>query len=217
MIARLKGVIEVIETDSLIIDVNGVGYAVFASSRTLDGLRAGAPASLWIETHVREDHIHLYGFAGVEERDWFKLLTTVQGVGAKVGLALLAALPGDQMLRAVAAGDKAAVCRAQGVGPKLAARIISELKDKVGGLTPGGAAAVKIVDAPPPGARARPAPAGDEDAGALIRDAASALANLGYMPSDALGAVSRAARTEEGEVTLDGLIRAGLAALAPRG
>jgi len=132
VIARLKGLVDAVGTDTAVIDVNGVGYLVHASSRTLSQMGQGDAVALFIETHVREDHIHLYGFLRADEQDWFRLLTTVQGVGAKVALAMLSALTGDMLLQAIAAGDKAAVCRAPGVGPKLAQRILHELKDKVG-------------------------------------------------------------------------------------
>ena len=202
MIARLKGLVDAVGTDTAVIDVNGVGYLVHASSRTLSQMGQGDAVALFIETHVREDHIHLYGF----------LLTTVQGVGAKVALAMLSALTGDMLLQAIAAGDKAAICRAPGVGPKLAQRILHELKDKVGALALGPVAAKGGV-APAPGA-AKPDTAGDA-AQDLLRDAASALVNLGYTPSEALGAVSRAAQASDAALTLEALIRAGLAELAP--
>lgn len=212
MIARLKGIVEAVGTDTAVIDVNGVGYLVHASSRTLSQLAPGEAVALFIETHVREDHIHLYGFLGADEQDWFQLLTTVQGVGAKVALAMLSALTGDMLLQAIAAGDKAAVCRAPGVGPKLAQRILNELKDKVGALALGPAASAK--GQTPAGATAAAKPAGGDAAGDLLRDAASALVNLGYTPSEALSAVSRAAQGEDG-LTLEALIRAGLSELAP--
>ncbi len=134
MIARLKGIVEELGDDWLIVDVSGVGYHVFASSRTLGSMVVGDAVTVVIETHVREDHIHLYGFADTTERDWFKLLTTVQGVGAKVGLGIQSALSPDEISQAIAAQDKATITRAPGVGPKLAARIVSELKDKVGAI-----------------------------------------------------------------------------------
>ena len=211
MIARLKGLVDAVGTDTAVIDVNGVGYLVHASSRTLSQMGQGDAVALFIETHVREDHIHLYGFLRADEQDWFRLLTTVQGVGAKVALAMLSALTSDMLLQAIAAGDKAAVCRAPGVGPKLAQRILHELKDKVGALALGPVAAKGGV-APAPGT-AKPE-AGDA-AQDLLRDAASALVNLGYTPSEALGAVSRAAQASDAALTLEALIRAGLAELAP--
>ena len=117
------------------IDVGGVGYLCFCSTRTLGQLPpSGGPARLLIETHVREDHIHLYGFIDAAERDWFRLLTTVQGVGAQVALAILSAVAPDELTLAIVSQDRATLARADGVGPKLAARIVNELKDKVGGL-----------------------------------------------------------------------------------
>ena len=213
MIARLKGIVDAVGTDTAIIDVNGVGYLVHASSRTLSQLGQGDAVALWVETHVREDHIHLFGFLLEEEKNWFQLLTTVQGVGAKVALAMLSALTGDMLMQAIAAGDKAAVCRAPGVGPKLAQRILHELKDKVGAMALGPAAASATTGSAPAGAA--PKPEGGDAAGDLLRDAASALVNLGYSPSEALAAVSRAAQATDTDLTLEALIRAGLAELSP--
>ncbi|MGA8399592.1 MAG: Holliday junction branch migration protein RuvA, partial [Stellaceae bacterium] len=134
MIAKLTGILDHIGADGAIVDVGGVGYLVFASTRTLGQLQPGAAARLLIETHVREDHIHLYGFIDAAERDWFRLLTTVQGVGAKVALAILSAVAPNDLTLAIVAQDNAMLARADGVGPKLAARIVNELRDKVGGL-----------------------------------------------------------------------------------
>jgi Holliday junction DNA helicase RuvA len=196
MIAKLTGVVDSAASDSAIIDVNGVGYLVFCSARTLGKLPAkGAPVSLLIETHVREDHIHLYGFADTGEREWFRLLTTVQGVGAKLGLAILGALSPDDLARAIAAGDKASLSRPSGVGPKLAARIASELKDKVKNMALGPITAEL--------------PAG-EGANAAIADAVSALVNLGYRRPEAIDAVSAVARRLGDDAAVGALIRAGL-------
>lgn len=208
MIARLKGLIDALGDDWALIDVNGVGYQVFCSSRTLARLAVGEAAIVEVETHVREDHIHLYGFADAAERDWFKLLTTVQGVGAKVGLAILGVLGPDELLQAVAAADKAAVSRASGVGPKLATRIVSELKDKVGALALGPAAGM-------PGVAATSAAALPAGAPSAVSEAASALINLGYGPSEALGAVSRVAANLGDDADVETLIRDGLRELAP--
>jgi Holliday junction DNA helicase RuvA len=206
MIAKLKGIIDSIGEDWAIIDVSGVGYLVFASGRTLGRLAEGEAATLMIETHVREDHIHLYGFWDENERDWYKLLTTVQGVGAKAGLALLSVLSGEELVRAIASGDKAAITRAAGVGPKLATRILSELKDKVGKLALGSAAA----------SGGTPVEVLGDNTAREVADAVSALVNLGYGASDALTAVSNAqAQLDEGAGVAD-LIRAGLAELGPR-
>ena len=208
MIARLKGLVDVLGDDWAVIDVNGVGYLVFCSSRTLGQLNIGEAVALEIETHVREDHIHLYGFSDLGERDWFKLLTTVQGVGAKVGLAILGVLGADELVQVVAAQDRAAITRAPGVGPKLASRILSELKDKVGAMALGPAALH--------GARMATTDSASGGTGnSNVSDATSALVNLGYTPSDALGAVSRAASRIDGEADVEALIRAGLRELAP--
>lgn len=209
MIAKLSGTVDSVGFDWAIIDVGGVGYMVFCSSRTLSAVGPGMSVSLMIETHVREDHIHLYGFMDAAELDWFRLLTTVQGVGAKVGLGILSVLEPDRLVRAVASGDKAALGRASGVGPKLANRILTELKDKAGNMAIGQMAA--------PSAQKTPVAAAVRSSGVReqISDAVSALVNLGYSPSDALGVVSRAAGDLGDEAPVEALIKAGLAALAP--
>ncbi len=200
MIAKLKGIVDSVGEDWAVIDVSGVGYRVFCSGRTLGRMAVGEAVSLLVETHVREDHIHLYGFADAMERDWFRLLTTVQGVGAKVGLGILTVLMPDELVQAIAAADRAAVMRASGVGAKLASRVLSELKDKVGALALGPVAAS-------PGAG---------DGGGLrgpAADAVSALVNLGYTPSEALWAVSQAGGRLGSEVPVEVLIQAGLVEL----
>lgn len=203
MFARLKGILDDVDDDTLIIDVGGVGYLVHCSTRTLGLLPGrGEAIRLEIETHVREDHINLYGFLDRGERDWFRLLTTVQGVGARVALAILSVLTPEALVQAVAAQDKAAVARANGVGPKLAQRIVSELKDKVGGMALG------------PAATAGGAPSGASapvDAGAS-EDAVSALINLGYGRSEAFTAVAKASRDGGGDVSA--LIRGALKELS---
>ncbi|MDR6289852.1 MULTISPECIES: Holliday junction branch migration protein RuvA [Inquilinus] len=208
MIARLRGILDSAGADHAVIDCNGVGYLVFCSRRTL-GLMAGPreAVALHIETHVREDHIHLYGFADTAERDWFRLLTTVQGVGAKVGLAILSVLSPDQVATAIAAGDKALLARADGVGPKLAGRIASELKDKVGGIALGPA----VVGLGPVavGLTARPA-----ETGGAAADAVSALVNLGYGRAEAFTAVARAGGKLGADATVSALIPAALRELA---
>jgi holliday junction DNA helicase RuvA len=199
MIALLVGVIEEVGADHLVLDVNGVGYQAFCSGRTL--ARAGARGErmrLLIETHVREDHIHLYGFGDEAERQWFRLLMTVQGVGARLALAILGVLAPDQLATAILAQDKASLARADGVGPKLAQRIANELKDKVGGIALG------------PAAQRVPQSDGDGTAS----DAVSALVNLGYQRAEAFGAVATAARQLGPAAALDALIRAGLRELA---
>ena len=201
MIARLTGKIEPLGEDRVVVDVGGVGYLVFCSGRTLARLPTdGSTVQLHIETHVREDHIHLYGFADAGELEWFRLLTTVQGVGARVALAILTALRPDELLQAVAAADKAAVSRANGVGPKLAGRIVTELKDKVGGIALGAAAAIRV--------------AGASAAGGVDEDAVSALVNLGYGRSEAFGAVARAGGRLGQGAPLGDLIRTGLEELS---
>ncbi|MCR9220898.1 MAG: Holliday junction branch migration protein RuvA [Alphaproteobacteria bacterium] len=211
MIARLKGLVEAVEEDGAILDVGGVGYRVYCSTRTLSRLPpAGGAAALDIETHVREDHIHLYGFAERAERDWFRALTTVQGVGARVALAILSVLTPDQLAQAVAAQDKAAVARANGVGPKLAQRIVAELKDKAGGIALG-PAATGAATTPSDGAAAA---GGDAADAAAAEDAVSALVNLGYSRSDAFSAVARGARGLDGAKDAAALIRAGLKELS---
>jgi Holliday junction DNA helicase RuvA len=196
MIARLRGNVDAIESGSCIMDVAGVGYLVFCSTRTLGALPNAGVATLLIETQVREDAISLYGFATGAERDWFRLLTTVQGVGAKVGLALLSALSPDQLIAAIATGDKAALTRSPGVGPKLAIRICTELREKAGGM-PGGAT-LPVVFAPK----------------GAVADALSALTNLGYRRPEAEAALARATQDHGPDAALDVLIRAGLQALA---
>jgi Holliday junction DNA helicase RuvA len=196
MIARLRGIVDAISDSSCIIDVGGVGYLVFCSTRTLGALPNAGTASLLVETHVREDAISLYGFSSSAERDWFRLLTTVQGVGAKVGLALLSALSPDQLIAAIATGDKSALTRSPGVGPKLALRIVTELREKAG-IMPGGATM----------------PAAFAPKGAAA-DALSALTNLGYRRAEAEAALARAGEEYGPDAALDVLIRAGLKALA---
>ncbi|WP_366655022.1 Holliday junction branch migration protein RuvA [Fodinicurvata sp. EGI_FJ10296] len=193
MIAKLRGILDMAGTDSAVIDVGGVGYLVFCSGRTLSRLgEPGAPVTVIVETQVREDHIHLFGFAEARERDWFRLLTTVQGVGSRVALAILSVLAPDDVANAIMAQDKAALTRADGVGPKLAGRILSELKDKTGSIgVPGKAgAAAGIAAAAPMGDRSD-APAG-ATGDTLVEDAVSALVNLGYGRSDAFAAVRTA-------------------------
>jgi len=206
MIAKLAGTVDSVAAEGAVIDVGGVGYLAFCSTRTIGRLPSpGGAVRLLIETHVREDHIHLYGFIDTAERDWFRLLTTVQGVGARLALAILSAVTPEALLLAIVAQDKAALAQADGVGPRLAARIVNELRDKAGGLalTPSSPAVAggDVV-----------AIGGDGAAG----DAVSALVNLGYRRSEAFGAVAAAARRLGGEAALDALIRAGLQELGQR-
>ena len=207
MIAKLTGLVDQTGEGYVIIDVNGVGYSVFCSNRTLNMLAtAVGTVSVMIETHVREDHIHLYGFADEAERFWFKLLTTVQGVGAKVCLAILSVLSPDNLVHAIASQDKAAVTRAPGVGPKLATRILTELKDKVGGIELGSTKAalegeVQVA----------------EGANQFADDAVSALVNLGYGRSDAFRVVHQAAAKLGTEASVEILIKDGLSELSANG
>jgi Holliday junction DNA helicase RuvA len=201
MIALLRGILERADEDSAIIDVNGVGYLVFASARTLRALpQPGQQVRLHIETHVREDHIHLYAFGEENERDWFRLLLTVQGVGAKVGLSILSALAPSEIATAIAAQDRTSLSRAQGVGPKLAARLLTELKDKASAIAfPGAALKAK---------------AGEAQPASVNEDAVSALVNLGYKRAEAFGAVARAAQRIGKDGNVETLIRAGLKELS---
>lgn len=176
MIARLKGLLDSTSADACIIDVNGVGYLVSASVKTLGALGGvGAAVALHIETQVREDAIQLFGFLTEAERDSFRLLTTVQGVGGRVALAILSVLGPDELAHAIAAADTASIARANGVGPKLAARIANELKGKFGSIALGTAA---------------PLPVGANKG--AVADALSALAGLGFRPMDASRAVADA-------------------------
>ncbi len=196
MIAKLKGRLDSTGLDHAIIDVGGVGYLVGASSRTLSALGpVGEAVTIHTEMLVAEDSIRLMGFASAEERDWFRLLVHVQGVGARVAIAILSALEPAELHRAVAMGDKTMVTRANGVGPKLAERIVRELKDKVGVAPAGSAMAAGTVVAP---------------AGSHGADALSALQNLGFRPAEASAAVA-AAEVEIGEgASLDALVRLAL-------
>ena len=193
MIARLAGQLAETGADHAVIDVGGVGYLVQASSRTLSTIGpVGGSVMLFTELQVREDSMTLFAFGSAAERDWFRLLTGVQGVGGRLALAILSTLSADELQKAVASGDKAMVARANGVGPKLAERIVRELKDKVGGIAlgPGAPAAVP--------------------AGGAANDAVSALTNLGFRPAEANAAVA-AANDELGDgATLDALVRLAL-------
>ena len=203
MIAKLKGTVDDIDGDSAVIDVNGVGYLVSASARTLRDLVVGGAATLLVETIVREDAIALYGFLETAERDWFRILTTVQGVGARVALSILSTLAPAEIARAIAAQDRASLSRAPGVGPKLAARLATELKDK--------AASFGVAPVP---ARAADSGTPAGPSGSVNEDAVSALVNLGYRRPEAFGAVARVSQRLGAEATLDAVIRAGLQELA---
>lgn len=202
MIGKLTGMIDRIDNGHVLIDVGGVGYIVFASGRTLGRIGSnGDKTSLLIETHVREDHIHLYGFCDALERQWFKLLTTVQGVGARVALAILSTASPNDLSLAVAAQDKAVFTRADGVGPKLGTRIITELKDKTGGI-----------DLSPATAGGKPVIVTEESG--YMNEALSALVNLGYGRSEAMVALGAAQKELGDKADLSALIKTGLKELA---
>jgi Holliday junction DNA helicase RuvA len=204
MIGKLKGVIDSYGEDFVILDVNGVGYEVHCSARTLQELPGtGEPAVLAIETYVREDVIRLYGFASEVEREWFRLLQTVQGVGARVALSVLSTLKPADLANAVALRDKAMVARAPGVGPKVAERIVTELKDKAPAYADVDPAVVRLAGS-----------VDDRRAPQPVADAVSALINLGYGQPQAAAAIAAAARSAgEGAETAQ-LIRLGLKELA---
>ena len=200
MIAQLTGRIDQLAEGSCIVDVNGVGYLVHASTRTLAALPAPpAPARLLIETHVREDAILLYGFAEAAERDWFRLLTTVQGVGGRVALSVLSSLSPRDLGSVIAAGDRASLTRAPGVGAKLAVRLLTELRDKAG-MMPSSSGMI-VAPLRPPG---------------VAEDALSALVNLGYRRVEAQPAVARVIERLGEGAALDGVIRDALRELAQR-
>jgi Holliday junction DNA helicase RuvA len=200
VIAHLIGRVEALEEGRCIIDVNGVGYLVQASTRTLAALPAPpAAARLLVETHVREDAILLYGFADSAERDWFRLLTTVQGVGGRVALSVLSALSPRDLVSAIAAGDRASLTRAPGVGARLAARLLTELHDKAGAMP-----SISGLATPSPGPPS------------LAEDAISALINLGYRRPEAQPVVARALERLGNEARLDAVIRDALKELAQR-
>ena len=203
MIGKLRGLVDNRDEDGVLLDVGGVGYLVAASARTLAALpAAGEPAELWVETMMREDGIRLYGFLTRGERDWFRLLQSVQGVGAKLALAVLGALSPEALANAIARQDKTAMARAPGVGPKLAARLVHELKDKAPAF---GAAEVAPADASaaPPAGLAKAA-----------EDAILALVALGYGRAQAAAAILKCAAELGGEAQTQALVRAGLRALA---
>jgi holliday junction DNA helicase RuvA len=204
MIGKLRGIIDSYGEDWVILDVGGVGYVVSCSTRTLAALpRAGEEARLAIETYVREDQIRLFGFTTDLEREWFRLLQTVQGVGTKVALAILSTLKASDLATAIALGDKAAIARAPGVGPKVAQRIAAELKDRAPAFT----------DVAPDIAKLQ-GDLGDRRAPAPVADAVSALVNLGYGQAQASAAVAAALR-ESGEAAETAkLIRLGLKELS---
>jgi Holliday junction DNA helicase RuvA len=200
MIGKLRGRIDTVDEDAVILDVGGVGYHVFCSSRTLAALPpVGETAQLIIETHVREDHIHLYGFPDSIERDWFRLLLTVQGVGNKIALAILGAYAPEQLAHGILAKDTAAFRAISGIGPKLAERIVTELKDKVTKLP------ISEFQKPSKKSDAK----GQKQEYSLTEDAISALVNLGYSRSEAYTAALKAGQ-KSGKAGLDELIKLSL-------
>ena len=203
MIGKLSGRIDSVSGSHVILDVNGVGYVVACSARTLRNIGAvGEAASLRIETHVREDAINLFGFADTVEQDWFRLLTTVQGVGAKVALAILGTVSPEQLAQAIAAQDKAAMTQADGVGPKLALRLVTELKEKIPAFM---TSAVRLSSGSETSSAALPP--------SLAGDALSALINLGYRRAEAYAAVATVNQRNPA-AKLDELIRLSLAELS---
>ncbi len=205
MIGKLKGVVDSYGEDHVILDVHGVGYVVHCSGRTLQALpKAGEAAVLLIETHVREDQIRLFGFVAESEREWFRLLQGIQGIGTKTALAVLSTLKASELAHAVALGDKAALSRAPGVGPRVATRIVTELKDKLPTFTAADPSLTRLaadIDAA-------------EAAGGPAADAVSALMNLGYAMPQAHAAIATAARGAGAGATAETLIRLGLRELA---
>ncbi|MFN3275165.1 MAG: Holliday junction branch migration protein RuvA [Paracoccus sp. (in: a-proteobacteria)] len=234
MIGRIAGVILHRARDHVLIDVRGVGYIVHVSERTAAGLPpVGQAAALYTELLVREDLLQLFGFPTMLEKEWHRLLTSVQGVGAKVSLAILGTLGPEGLGRAIALGDWSSVRKANGVGPKLAQRVVLELKDKApsvmamggaltidaGDVAAGGDADGPGIEPAPPaasarGAEARPA-ASAAQSGQAMADALSALSNLGYGPSEAAGAIAEA-QGREPDAPTPALIRAALRLLAPK-
>lgn len=204
MIGKLKGIVDSYGTDFIILDVGGVGYQVHCSARTLQALpAAGEPATLSIETYVREDQIKLFGFASDVEREWFRLLQTVQGVGAKVALSVLGTLTVSELASAVAMRDKATVSRSPGVGPKVAERIVTELKDKAPAFADVDPSVVHLAGA-----------LDEKRAPKPVTDAVSALVNLGYGQPQAAAAIAAASRNAGEGADTATLIRQGLKELA---
>jgi holliday junction DNA helicase RuvA len=204
MIGKLKGIIDSYGEDFVILDVNGVGYLVHCSARTLQALpAAGAPVTLAIETHVREDQIRLFGFLLDGEREWFRLLQTVQGVGTKVALSILGTLKPGELASAIALRDKAMVARSPGVGPKVAERIVTELKDKAPAYADVDPAVIHLSGA-----------VDDKRAPRPLADAVSALVNLGYGQPQAAAAIAAAARSAGEGADTKSLIRLGLKEIA---
>ena len=210
MFAKLKGILDSASGDTVVIDVGGVGYLASASAKTIHRLPPiGQPVALVIETHVREDKIQLFAFSAEAERDMFRLLQTIQGIGGKAALSILSVLSPDELVAAIASGDKAAVGRADGVGPKLATRVVTELKDKIAKLSPFGASL-----SPSGSGGASGIPSNTNHLPAKHDDAISALVNLGYSRMDAFRAVSAAVQTIGANASIESIIPAALKELA---
>ena len=200
MIGKLTGRLDAVSDNGAIIDVGGVGYSVFTSSQTMSQLGSiGEVVTVLVETHVREDHIHLYAFYSDDEKRWFQTLQTVQGVGSKAALAILSALTSEDIMNSLLSEDKTMFVRADGVGQKLATRIVSELKDKVDGFFAGNVNNIETTTSPD---------------NSLIADAISAMVNLGFSRFEAQKAVSKASNYKANIETLDKLIAATLKELA---
>ncbi|WP_313601481.1 Holliday junction branch migration protein RuvA [Rhizobium sp.] len=203
MIGKLKGTIDEIGTDHVLVDVHGVCYEAFCSSRTLSQLNVGEAAILFIETYVREDQLKLFGFVSALEREWFGLLQSVQGVGSKVALAVLSTLTPGELANAIALQDKTVVSRAPGVGPKVAVRIVTELKNKAPAFAGEASANIGLKQE-----------IGEGVASAPVSDAVSALTNLGYSRDQAANAVAAALKAAGEEADSAKLIRLGLKELS---
>lgn len=219
MIGKLSGRIEYRATDHVLIDVRGVGYVVYVSDRVMAALPpVGGAAALYTDLLVREDILQLFGFLTMAEKEWHRLLTSVQGIGAKGSLAILGALGPEGVGRAIALGDWSALARAKGVGPKTAQRLVMELKDKAPSMMAMGGAAVAVAaaeDVVVEPVSVRVAPVAAPVTSTAEADALSALQNLGYAPGEAVGAVARAAEAAPGAEAA-ALIRAALRLLAPK-
>ncbi len=228
MIGRISGVLLYRGADHVMVDVRGVGYLVYCSDRTMAGLPgAGETVALFTDLLVREDNLQLFGFPSLLEKEWYRLLISVQGIGAKAAMAILGAIGAEGVSRAIALGDWTAVKAAKGVGPKTAQRVVNELKDKAPAVMAMGATLAEATgDAPAPvdaaedavvepiAAPSAAAPTKPTNA-AVQSEALSALSNLGYSPSEAAQAVAQAGG-ENPDADISGLIRAALKLLAPK-
>ena len=218
MIGKISGILEYRSSDHILIDVRGVGYIVYVSNRVIAGLPGnGEAVALYTDLLVREDNLQLFGFTTLVEKEWHRLLMSVQGIGAKASMAILGTLGADGVSRAIALGDWNALAKAKGVGPKTAQRVTIELKDKAPGVMAMGgtlaeATGDEVIEAPAPRPKATAAP----KANPAQPEALSALTNLGYAPGDAAGAVAQALG-ENGDMNTSDLIRAALKLLAPKG